>query len=120
MTRVPFALLTAALLTLFADLAAAQAATITCNLSSLNTTARAEGQTELVSDLLITCTGGATNLASNTVLPTINLTVTLPQAITSAAVGGGGVSDALLLIDDPGTAVNAVVPGFGNGAPPTV
>ena len=120
MKRVPFALLTAALLTLFADLAAAQATPIICNLSSLNTIARAEGQTELVGDLLITCTGGATNVASNTAVPTVNLTVTLPQTITSAAVGGGGVSDVLLLIDDPGTAVNAVVPGFGNGAPPTV
>ena len=121
MKRVRFGLLTASLLTMFAHLAAGQATPMICTPSSLNGTARAEGLTELVSDLLITCSGGTPNFATTSAAPTVTLTLTLPQPITSAAVGGGGVSDALLLIDDPGTAgANPLTPGFGNNAPPTV
>ena len=110
-----------AVLAIFAGLASAQTATMTCNLSSLNTTARAESKTDLVSDLLITCTGGTINTSSSTAAPTVNFTLTLPQAITSRILStsaGNNLSEALLLIDDPGTSATGLVAGFGNNAVP--
>ncbi|HLK48745.1 MAG TPA: hypothetical protein VKT49_11455 [Bryobacteraceae bacterium] len=109
-----------AVLALFAGLASAQTATMTCNLSSLNTTIRAESRTDLVSDLLITCTGGTVNTTTSTTAPTVNLTLTMPQPITSRIFSSTtGASEALLLIDDPGTSLNtAIVTGYGNNATP--
>src|SRR5581483_7720517 len=86
-----------AVLAVFAGLASAQAPTpMTCSLSSLNTTARAEGKTELASDLLLTCSGGTLLTSTTTPAPTVNFTLTLPQAITSRTTTTG-LSDALLL-----------------------
>src|SRR5579871_6205602 len=110
-----------AVLALFAGLASAQTATMTCNLSSLNTTIRAESKTDLVSDLLMTCTGGTINTTSSTAAPTVNFTLTMPQAITSRILStsaGNNLSEALLLIDDPGTSASGIVPNFGNNAAP--
>lgn len=108
-----------AVLATLAGLASAQTATMTCNLSSLNTTIRAESKTDLVSDLLMTCTGGTINTASTTAAPTVNFTLTLPQAITSRILSTtGGLSEALLLIDDPGTSASGIVPNYGNNAAP--
>ncbi len=110
-------ILALAVLAIFAGLASAQAPTpMTCNLSSLNTTARAEGKNELASDLLLTCTGG-TVLTPGAVAPTVNFTLTLPSTITSRTATGGA-SEALLLIDDPGV-LGGPVPNFGTNANPT-
>ena len=62
---------------------------------------RAEGNTELVGDIIIQCTGG-TPTASGAPVPTTDLTVYLNTAITSRLYANGW-SDALLIIDDPTT-----------------
>src|SRR5579872_1055644 len=93
---------------------------MSCNLSAAATpTIRGEGLNELLGDLVITCTGSTLNTATGNQLPTVNFVVTLPQAVTSRLVDPSGISDALLLIDDPGTATGPV-PGFGNAAQPLV
>ncbi|HLI84654.1 MAG TPA: hypothetical protein VKV17_12090 [Bryobacteraceae bacterium] len=88
-------------------------------------TLRSEGVTEEVGDIVITCTGGQvlSNLGnggtSNPLAPATNITVSLPYTVTSRLLGSGvtaGVSEALLLIDEP-TLGNGPVPGYGSNAP---
>jgi len=96
-----------AVLTLFAGLAAAQGAgsqaPLTC---STNVTAtpqlRAEGYTENTGDITITCTGGP-NTAVGATIPSVNITVFFNTQVTSRLLGGGPQSEALLLIDEPGS-----------------
>jgi len=112
-----------AVLAIFAGLASAQTATMVCNLSSLNTSVRAESKTDPVSDLLITCTGGTINTTSTVAAPTANFTLTMPQAITSRILSvsaGNNLSEALLLIDDPGTSGTGLVANYGNNAAPAI
>ncbi len=61
--------------------------------------ARAEGTTELISDMLVVCTGG-TPTPPGQPLPIVNVTLTLNTNITNRLLGGGYM-DALLLIDEP-------------------
>ena len=89
---------------------------------------RAEGITELMGDILITCTGGPATPAG-VQIPQANITLSLNTNITSRLLGGAGLAgrtfiDALLIIDEatPGvqnppasvTAVPANPSGFGN------
>jgi hypothetical protein len=71
-------------------------------------TIRAEGLTENVGDVIILCTGGIPSPAGST-LPQINLTVTLNAPVTSRIEGTGGASEALLLVDEPGSPVEGAV-----------
>jgi uncharacterized protein (TIGR03437 family) len=64
------------------------------------TVMRAEGAAELAGDIVIVCFGGVPNVAG-TLLPQVNLTVFLNQAVTSRVFSAGGWSEALLLIDEP-------------------
>src|SRR5271166_6388475 len=66
--------------------ASAQAA-VTCG-SSVTVTpiVRSQGLTELVGDLVLTCTGGTPTLAGNPV-PAVNITVFLNTNITSKVLG---------------------------------
>src|SRR5579859_5625852 len=114
------AILVAALLGACAGSASAQPSPMTCNLSSLTLTARAEGKAELMGDLIISCAGGTILTTLSTPAPTVNLTLTLPQTITSRVLSGINLSEALLLIDEPGTAPTgtALVPGYGADATP--
>jgi len=120
-----------AVLALFAGLAAAQVGgsgqtQLTC---STNVTAtpqlRAEGYTEQTGDITITCTGGSFVTPGN-IIPAVNITIFLNTAVTSRLLplGSSGqnaqVSEALLLIDEPGSSVNAVVPNFGPQAAQTL
>ncbi len=71
-----------------------------CNTTVVPPRMRAEGVTELIGDILLTCTG--TPLAAGTV----NVTVNLPNVpVTSRLVGTaspqGTPTDALILIDEP-------------------
>jgi len=59
---------------------------------------RAEGHTELVGDLILICTGGNPAQAL-----TANFQLFLNTNITSRLIGGG-LSEALLMIDEPGAA----------------
>jgi len=70
---------------------------------------RGEGMTELVGDILITCTGG-TPVAAGTPVGTANIVVNLTVPVTSRILSNTG-SEALLLIDEPGTTLAG--PGAG-------
>jgi len=70
-------------------------------------TDRAEGVTELVGDIFVTCTGGNPT-AAGVPIPLYTISILLNTNVTSRLMSGttatGGVSEAVLAIDDPGTA----------------
>jgi hypothetical protein len=73
-----------------------------------NNLVRAEGYTEQVGDLIVTCTGGNPTLAGQPV-PQADITVTLSQNVTSritASSGTGTFLEALLIIDEPNSPIN--------------
>jgi len=112
-----------AVLTLFAGVAAAQVGggtgqtQLTCSTNvSVTPSLRAEGYTEETGDITLSCTGGS-NIAVGTIIPTVNITIFLNTAVTSRLFSTGpNVSEALLLIDEPGSGLTAPVPGFGPAA----
>ena len=80
-----------------------------------NTTLRSEGNNELVSDIVLKCTGG-TPTQVNTLVPQVDIVISLNQTITSritATIGNGvQMAEALLLMDEPnGAQWNNLVPG---------
>lgn len=86
----------------FAGLASAQ---MSCSPNSSNGNAfvRSEGKSELIGDMVLFCTGGTGT--PNTAAPQVNITVTLPQPVTSKQLGSsisgfGTPVEALLVIDD--------------------
>ena len=85
---------------------------MTCSANASNIpTARQEGITEQIGDIVITCMGG--NATDGLAASQVNITVTLISTITTrlestSGVGGITASDALLLIDEPTT---GCVPG---------
>jgi large repetitive protein len=93
-------------------------AAVSCTLSVPSPSAvRAEGFTERVSDVLITCTGGTpVNLGSP--LPRMNLQLFTQKSITSRLISAAGQqgSEVLLLLDEPSTAPQGGSP-FGASAP---
>jgi len=120
-----------AVLALFAGLASAQVGgggttggPLTCTATvAVPPLLRAEGMTELIGDIVITCSGG-TATPVGTAIPTANITVSLGTNVTSrilSSTGSTGASEALLLIDEPGvTSLPAPVAGQGPQAPQTV
>jgi len=94
-----------------------------------NTPVRFEGLTEMVGDVLITCTGG-TPTAAGAQIPTVNVQIILNTSITSRCMNTGNTgclqsySEALLILDEPvvsnqygcgtQTCING---GNGTGAP---
>jgi len=119
-------LIALAVLAIFASLASAQTPTpMSCSLNSFPNTIRLEGKTDQVGDLTILCSGGSVPTAG-AALPLVNFTVQLSQNITSrctntlvAGTCPNGVSDALLMIDEPGTG-GGPVGGFGPNQAATV
>src|SRR5436309_4516402 len=108
----------------------AQAAAPTCrvfNWSSPAPIVRAEGVTELVSDVYMVCTGG-TPVGAGAAIPSYDIRLSFNANVTSRILGIDGVSsEALLLLDEPaaspapgaqfpGDQPSGVCPGFGNGA----
>jgi len=75
---------------------------------------RAEGMTELIGDIVLTCTGGS-SLTVGSIIPTVNITVSLATNVTSRLLANGA-SEALLLVDEPGSAVG----GAGTLLPQTL
>jgi len=74
-------------------------------------TVRAEGLTELVGDVTLNCTGGVpTQLGAQ--VPASNVTVFLNTNITSRVLStsGGNWSEAILLIDEPHSTSNPLIP----------
>ena len=78
-----------ALLTLFAGLAAAQnygsaGGAMTCDtVAQVTPTIRAEGITELVGDIVITCQGGNASASGSIPIPQGNIVVSVNQPVTS-------------------------------------
>jgi len=113
-------------LALFAGLASAQVGAgsptatgqFSCTSNAAVTpTLRAEGYTEVVGDIVITCTGG-TPQAQGVMIPTANFTVFLNAPVTSRLLpttASPTASEALLLIDEPGSAEG----GYGPAVPQT-
>jgi len=100
----------------FSGLASAQTTTggnsaMNCTAYSTPQTMRSEGYAELIGDIQIVCTGGSAIPVGNAI-PTANISITLPKTVTSRIIGGA--SEALLLIDEPGTAAGQFG-GFGAG-----
>jgi len=94
---------------------------LTCSASAAGTpTLRPEGFTELVGDIIITCTGGGT-LAAGQLIPTTNIVVyTTPAVpITSRFLSSNGASEAVLIIDEAGTTELTGATGYGPQAPQT-
>jgi hypothetical protein len=112
---------------LFAGLAAAQlpsSTPLTCDtVAQVTPTLRAEGLTELVGDIVITCRGGSpwAPTAQNPYIPTANITVNLTNKVTSRLLDATTkLSEALLLVDEPGSSLTPLVPGAGPAAPITL
>jgi hypothetical protein len=91
---------------------------------------RGEGFTEQTGDIVISCTGGAVITSPITVggvqtaapIPLVNIQVNynapvtsrlLPVSATTTAQGVSNASEALLMVDEPGSGL----PGFGPGLP---
>jgi hypothetical protein len=108
-----------AVLGLFAGLASAQivvggagssAGPLTCSAQVTNpTAARQEGYTELLGDIVIQCTGGVAPVPGSPV-PTANIVVALSQTTVTSRVFSNGLSEALLLIDEPGSSTATPAP----------
>jgi hypothetical protein len=121
-------ILAIAVLALFTGLASAQvvfggagssAGNLVCTANVANPTqARAEGHTELLGDIVIVCTGGGL-LTPGTAVPTANITVTLANTYVTSRIlnSSNGLSEALLMIDEPGTATVAGAPVGAGFAP---
>ena len=83
-------------------------------------TIRSEGYTELLGDILISCTGG-TQLADTAQIPQANIVVSLPATVTSRLLGTSNTisssqpSEALLLIDEPGSGLPSADTGHAYG-----
>jgi len=110
-----------ALVALFVGLASAQGginggSTMACSTTTTVTpTVRSEGFTELVGDIVLNCTGG-TPATYGSQIPAANITVFLNTQVTSRImnVASNNASEALLMIDEPGS---ATVSGYGAGLP---
>jgi len=121
-------ILAMAVLALFTGLASAQVViggsgsnggTLVCTANVANPTqARSEGYAELLGDISIICTGGAAGALGSSV-PTANITVSLNNTLVTSRIfsSGNGASEALLLIDEPGT--TPVTPSVGTVLPQT-
>jgi hypothetical protein len=72
---------------------------------------RSSGMTEALGDIVLTCVNG-TPTASGAAVPAYDVQVTLPTPITSRTYANGW-SDALLIVDEPGSGL----PGSGPNAP---
>jgi hypothetical protein len=114
-----------AVLAVFTALAGAQTITpvpISCSVTAATTPAiRSEGSTELVGDILITCTGGPAPLTLGNPVDratiTVNYGVPVTSRIDTTTGAVAGASEALLSIDEPNTVtVNPIVAGFGQNA----
>jgi len=84
---------------------------LTCNVLSVPTQLRSEGLTELVGDLVLTCSGGAPTPAGKPI-PQANIAVYLNTNVTSRILSNGA-SEALLLIDDPVYPTQQLCPNIG-------
>jgi len=121
-------ILALAVVALFAGLASAQVGTpgttsgqqqLSCGVTNgaVTPTLRAEGFTEEVGDIVIVCSGG-NPLAQGATIPTANITLFLNTTVTSRLLpsatgtltGSSNASEALLLVDEPGSSLQGYGP----------
>jgi hypothetical protein len=118
-----------AVLALFAGFASAQVANSGANSGSLSCTAsvavpptmRSEGLTELAGDIVLTCQGGPTPVAG-TQIGIANIMVSFGTNVTSrlltnstltpSALTASNTSEAMLMIDEPGSGLAIGPPGY--------
>jgi len=101
-------ILALAVLALFTGLASAQVnvggsqtGPFSCTAAAVNPTqVRSEGVTELLGDIVITCQGG-NQITQGSLVPTANIVVALGSTSVTSRVIANGLSEALLLIDEP-------------------
>lgn len=104
--------LSAAAALVLAAFAVPASAAMTCQSAAVPNLIRAEGLTEQVADIVITCTGGTPTPAGQ-VVPAVNLYLFLNTNITSHvlkpsnATVGANFGETLLLIDEPNRAGNS-------------
>jgi len=106
-----------AILALFVGLAGAQgginSSPLQCQTNpSVTPTLRSEGYTEQTGDITINCTGGNFIPAGGNI-PQVNITLTYNTAVTSRLLpvtGSSNQSEALLLIDEPGSGLAGANP----------
>jgi len=86
---------------------------LACSAAALSTPSlNQEGVTELAGDLLVTCLGGSPTPAGADV-PTINLTLAFNTQVTSRLLGGSNnLTEAVLLINDPGSQSSGLTQNF--------
>jgi len=119
-------ILALAVLALFTGLASAQvviggsaAGPLACVANVANPTqARSEGYAELLGDISIICTGGTAPVSGS--VPTANITVSLNNTLVTSRIfsTSTGASEALLLIDEPGS--SPTTPSVGTSLPQSV
>jgi len=107
-------------ITLFAGLAGAQVINpFTCNVNNaVPPTLRTEGLTELTGDIVLICSGGSP-LANGSLIPQATFQIFMNGPVTSRLLGNASVSnasEALLLIDEPGTQLGT----YGASVPQTL
>jgi hypothetical protein len=112
-----FMKLLAALLLLTAVAAYAQPASCTPTVSVVPSV-RAEGLADYVGDLVLVCTGGTPTPAGSPV-PMVNLILTLNTFLTSKLLAPNW-SEALVLVDEPGSGISPGTPQLACGAAGTV
>ena len=93
----------------------------TCQAKTTAVPARAESTTELVADLIITCTGGVPTSAGNGI-PTDTITLTFNANVNSRILNSANnASEALALLDEPQPGAqfpcdpSVVCANYGNG-----
>ncbi len=82
-------------------------APMTCTALSYTSGMRAEGTTELIANIVLSCTGGTPTAAGQPV-PPADIAVTLNAPITSKVTAANNFTEALLLIDEPNTTLGAI------------
>src|SRR6202035_393706 len=95
-------------------------APFTCNASASSPSLPAESETVLVSDIVLTCTGGNPT-PTKQIVPQANITIALNTTTTSrliaAPVSGLTLTEATLLVDDPAPAAQSPCVATTQGLP---
>ncbi len=111
-----YALAVVALLAGFTLPVCAQVAPFQCTQASgVPPIVRFEGYTELVGDIILNCTGGIPTPVGQAV-PPVNFTVALNTNITSRLLAANLYDEALLIVDEPHSAVQTTRPILNCGA----
>jgi len=111
-----YALALVALLAGFTGQVRAQSPTFVCTSNvAVPPVVRVEGFTELVGDITLNCTGGISTPAGQAV-PPVNITIALNTDVTSRLLAANLYDEALLIMDEPHSAIQPARPILNCGA----